>query len=278
METFKKILKGLWTFLNSRLFVLLLLAVIGFYIWKQISIISDYESDSIKDKQNIEALQDSLREERNRIGDYSASIAAFIASEQELKKLNMELYDALQAERGKVISLNQTIIKLIQDSVQLKDYISSLETRIDNITQITDSTFVAPWRLVYRYDEVNFDLFDGRTTIGINKLGDFINFNHLDTRIEYRESQISLIWGQKVENGFLRVFVTSSHPALTVASLSGVLIDPNDSDLFRDLMRKQKWFSGFSIGIGLHTGYDLISRKPALIVGPSINYNIYNFR
>jgi hypothetical protein len=276
-ETGKKVLKGLWVFLNSKLFIFLVILGICFYIWQQINLIPSYDNEIIKRDQNIAALNDSIRIERNKSGDLTASISAFIATEKELKELNSSLYNALQAERGKVISLNQTIIKLIQDTTALQKYVDNLNTRIDNITRINDSTFVAPWRLVYYYNPTNFDLFDGQTFIEIGRIGDFLNLKHLDTKIIYRESQIELIWGQKIENDKLRVFVTSSHPALSVASLSGVLIDPNDSDYIKNLITKRKWFNGFSVGLGSTIGYDPLRGQYSLVFGPNISFNIYSW-
>jgi hypothetical protein len=142
--------------------------------------------------------------------------------------------------------------------------------------KINDSTFVAPWTLAFTYDSTNYDVFRGRTQIGVVSKDPFV-LRHKNTYLLERKTQIELTWGEKVEKGKLRIFVKSNYPGFTVKSMEGVLIDPNNNPLFRDLMKKRHWFTGFGIGPELTTGWNILQAKPAIVVGVGIHYNIYEF-
>jgi hypothetical protein len=227
-------------------------------------------------EQNESALNDQLKTEKTKNGQLLVSIDGYIATEKELKSLSNKLWQEVNDQKGKVISLTNVVIRLQQDSIQLQKTIDHLRTVIGELRKINDSTYEAPWTLAYTYDSLNYDVFAGRTQIGITSK-DPLLLRHKNTYMFNRTTQISLTWGQKVEKGKLRIFVESSYPGFTVKSLEGVLIDPNTNPLMRDLMKKRHWFTGFGIGPNISTGWNVLEAKPALIIGVGLHYNIYNF-
>jgi hypothetical protein len=226
--------------------------------------------------QNISALTDSLKFERTKNGELLVSVDGYIATEKELKKLNKNLWDEVHAQKGKVISLTNVIVVLRQDSTQLAKTVDKLNTIIGTMQKLDDSTFIAPWTLAFTYDSTNYDVFRGRTQIGISSKDPLV-LRHKNTYMLDRKTQIELTWGEKVEKGKLRIFVESSYPGFTVKSMEGVLIDPNNNPLFKDLMKKRHWFTGFGIGPNISTGWNVFEAKPAVILGVGIQYNIYEF-
>ena len=147
---------------------------------------------------------------------------------------------------------------------------------IERLTKIDENTYAAPWSLTYRYDSVNFDVFTGRTYIQIGNK-DPLELLHVDTELTNRLTQIDLVWGQKVENKALRVFIQSGYPGFTVAQMQGVLIDPNTNPYIKSLLKKKHWFTGFSVGIGASGGFNITDGKYGLVVGPTIMWKIYDF-
>ena len=130
--------------------------------------------------------------------------------------------------------------------------------------------------MTYVYDSTNFDIFLGSTRIGVvNKHP--LELVHLRSELTSRVTQIDLTWGQKVENGVLRVFIQSAYPGFTVAQMEGVLIDPSTNPFLRDLMKQKRWFSGWSVGVGASAGFNVTTGKWGLVVGPTIQYNIYSW-
>lgn len=275
-ETKKINWKKIWGFIKSKVFIALVIIALIVINVIQCSHIKELKrQQEISDQNNI-ALNDSIKYEKQKNGDLQASIAIYIASEKELKDLNRDLYNRIKEQDGRIISLGEAIIQLKQDSATLARYLVEKEKLIEELQKVDENTYAAPWELTYRYDSTNFDVFTGKTYIGVS-LKDSLQLFHLDTELIKRLTQIDLIWGQKVEKGQYRVFLQSGYPGFTAAQLQGVLIDPNTNPDIRRLIKEKKWFNGFSVGFGATGGFNITTGKYGLVVGPTITYNIYNF-
>jgi hypothetical protein len=264
-----KILKLIWTFINSKLFGYAIGIIVIIFIAQMCHNNSNLKHEVSNQKQNQYALMDTLTKEKLKNGSLQVSIAGFISSEKDLKSLNRNLYDEIQLQEGKVISLNKIVVSLKQDANQLSKYADSLKTVINKPIKINDSTYIIPWTLAYKYDKdsTNYDIFEGQTKIGLNnKLP--IQLNNEGSKLISRNTQIELVWGQKWEKGKLKIFANSSYPGFSAKSLEGVLIDQSS---------KKHWFNGFSVNIGIMPTYDFINKKTIIVIGPCIGYSIYNW-
>jgi len=256
--------------------IFILLTILIVFVYKQSSTIQELRRQNANLNQNIIALNDTIRYEQLKSGSLQASIASYISTEKQLKELNSNLYKLIKEQNGKIVSLNNSIINLIQDKELLKKYVNEKETLIDEILQINENTFIAPWTLSFSYGDSNFDTFTGNTSIRVDKVYP-LEITHLNTELIRRNTQINLTWGQQVENNTLRVFVRSNYPGFSVSQLEGVFIDPNTNPFFKGLMKKKVWFSGISLGIGTSVGYNLTTGKYGMVIGPTLTWNIYNF-
>ena len=210
--------------------------------------------------QNIDALNDSLKIERRKKGELLVSISGYVATEKELKTLNKDLWEKVQGQNGKILSLNHVIVQLSQDTAILNKYLVEKDTKIQNLLKVDSNTYIAPWSLKYVYDVNNFDIFTGKTYIGIDK-SDSIKLVHVNTELIKRVTQIDLVWGQKAENDKLRVFIQSNYPGFTVKQMEGVLIDPTNNPFFKKIEKKKHWFTGFSVGLGATGGFNVTNGK-----------------
>ena len=274
------IIKGIWTVINSRIFLVLLFVLALMYGLQQCSQNTELErQQKIKD-QNISALTDSIDFHKKRSGELIITIDGYISSVKKLEDLNTNLWKDVRNQRGKVLSLNNLILQLNQDKRDLQKYIDNINTRFDSIMHLYDSTYVIPWQLAYTYDSTNFDIFNGQTIMSAVydplTIGE-IRVQNLGSVMLHRQTQVDLTFGQKIVNDKLKIFVTSKYPGFTATSLQGVLIDPNDNPYIRELIKKRHWFTGFSIGVGISPGYDFLNMRPGLVVGPTFNFNIYEF-
>ncbi len=265
----------LLTIIKSKIFLYILLAItiaiLGFMYQHQ----QNLKIRAQVDLQNEAALYDSLRIERNSVGGLIASRASFIASEKELRALNSDLADEVDAEKGKVVSAGRIIFRLKQDTTTLRDALKDKEPPLEPI-QINDSTYHIPWNLMYVYDSINYDYYVGVTEIEIG-IGNPYKVRHIFTELKSRDSRINLTFGQKVEDGQLRVFAKSNYPGFLPEQLDGVLIDPNKNPFIKGLIKKRHWFTGFGVGVSGTLGYDMFSGKPGLIFGPSIHYTVFSW-
>jgi len=268
--------KKIWTFIKGKIFIAIVIAGLVGFNAMQCSRIQDLKRQQSISEQNIIALNDSLKYERTNSGELIVSIAGYIASEKELKTLNKNLWERVKAQDGKIITLNRAIVQLIQDTTELRKYLVEKDKLIEKLLKVDENTYVAPWSLTYKYDSTNFDIFTGKTYIGvINK--DPLELKHIDTELTKRLTQIDFTWGQKIEKDQLRIYIQSNYPGFTVAQMEGVLIDPNTIPYVKDLMKKRHWFTGFGVGPTFNLGYDFLHNQPAAIIGVGIHYNVYEW-
>lgn len=298
MEKIKKFLKGLWTFLNSRLFVVALLSLLLLFLVNTCSNLREERRENIIHENNEKTLTDSIQILKNKNGELEATKTILIASEKELKELNKKLYDDVNAEKGQVISLNNIVFQLKQDKNLLESHISYLESLMGKPIQTNDSTYIIPWTLRYNWDKnpsdsLNYDIYKGETRVGIfanenfiwkdgltndQLLRDAFSLKHYSTYLTERTTQIKLTFGEKIVDGKFNVFVSTEYPGFNPKSLEGVFIDPNTNPNIKKLMKKKQFFPGtWSLGAGPSVGYNILTAKPYFGVGVNLNYTIFQF-
>ncbi len=268
METLRKIFE----FLNSKIFGYILVAILTIFIINMCNRNNSLEEEINRKNNNIEALSDTLKQEQLKSGELQASIQGFIAKNEELRLLNEDLYEQVEEEKGNVITLTNIIFKLQQDTTDLRKYIDSLKTFYEDPIQINDTVWEVNWSLAFTYDEYNYDAYSGRTTIGVFLPEDNLRITHIGTEMLDRDSQMRLTWGQTIEDGRLRIFARTAHPAFKAQLLEGVYVDYGDLEELR-----RNWFTGFGLGPSLTIGYDVINQRPTFVIGASIHYNIFQW-
>ena len=294
MEKLKIFLKGLWTFLNSKVFQYIIVIIIILFLLKTCGNNKELKRDNIIKEQNLSAKTDSLRLEKTKSGGIQVSIAGYISSIEDLEKLDSSLYADVKAEKGKVLSLNVLNAKLIQDKKKLQESYDSLKSIMGKPIKINDSTYVFPWTIVETYDANNSATYVGWTKVGVNIKPDYIfNSNtsisdvlkkgllveHYGSRLDSVSTKIEIKFGQKVENKQLRVFAETDFPGFSPEQLKGTLVDPNTIPYLKGLMKEHKVLfpNTWSTGIGVSSGYNLMTGKPYLGFGVNLTYNIYQF-
>jgi len=276
MEKLNKIIKIIWTILNSRIFYIVMIILLVMFGLKKCSNEHNLRIDNDILEQNVSAYNDTIRLFKSKNGDLQAEKEIYIKSYKELKEENSDLYKRVKSQKGHIISLNRSIIKLKQDTSILHDSIRYLHSIIGQAVKIDSNTWMLPWELKYTWDKTNYDIFKGKTFVSVSNDGE-LKLKHDNTLLYYRESQIDVEFGEKVVDGKYNVFIKSAYPGFTPSALEGVFIDPNTNKDIKKLMKKDHWFTGFSVGISVTLGYDLVGQKPGLVVGPSLTYNIYNW-
>lgn len=277
----------IFKFLTSKTFLFLIVLVLAILIGRSCAKTRDYQRIVNIREQNITALIDTIKRERTKSDRQLVTIAGYIATIKDLEKFNQDLYKEVMDQEGNVLSLNNIIFQLRQDSSQLRSYVNYLESVINQPIKLNDSTFKLTWTKRYDWDNLNYDIYQGQSFVGLsvksgytwkdafdNKFG-IIDMRHYDTEILDRISQVDITLGQKIEDKQLRIFVQTDYPGFTAKSLSGILIDPNTNKDIQDLLIKKRWFPNtFSVGVGPSFGYNIFSNKIYLGIGVNISYNL----
>ena len=283
---FKNFGKGAWTLLNSKVFFAVVIVLLFIFGLNQCSTKRDLKVDNAKLEQNVVAARDSVYTFMTKNGQLQSEKAIYIKSEKELKEENSDLYKRIKNQDGSIISLNRAIVRFEQNEKILNDSINTLNKIIGKAVQVDKNTWMIPWQLNYDWDATNHDYFKGQTfvSVDINPDGSFklksdgsLNIKHDNTRLLNRDSQIDLEFGEKVVDGKYNVYIQTKYPGFKAEQMEGVFIDPNTNKDIQSLIKKDHWFTGFSIGISVTPGYDVIGQKAAIVVGPSLTYNIFSW-
>lgn len=277
MEKIKNAIKYIWIIINSKVFLLVLVGLFLFFLFRSCGNGRELKRQSSIDKQNVSALKGQIKIEKTKNKSLQASVDGYIANEKTLTDLNNNLSREVNDQKGKVLSLSRTVVTLKQDKAMLEKYADSLESVAGTPVELGGGNYDIPWTLSYTYDSLNFDKFKGRTRINLGP-NPTNPISHLNTQLLSRTSSINLTFGQKVEDNKLRVFVTSNYPGLTPTSLEGVLIDPNSSPYIKKLMKKKMFLPNvWSVGVGGTMGYDFLNNRPALVFGVNVSYSLYQW-
>jgi len=296
------ILKKIWEFLNSKVFLYIIIIAAIIWLTNMCSSNHDAKIDKKIADQNIEALKDSVLMEKKKNGEIKGSKAAFISSLDSLKNLNRGLYKQIKDQKTEVISLSNAVIQLKQDTAILR---AKLRSTLDPTIKLNDSTYLLGWELRYNWDSLNYDVFKGTTKVEISfnnssikvietkiilndlpldsifskkLLYDAMAVKQTDTRLVGRTSQISLTFGQEVVKDKLRIFIQSKYPGFDVKSMEGYFIDPNTDPYIKSLMKKRQWFPGtWNFSLGSSLGYNILTGKPYFGVGASFGYTFYQW-
>lgn len=270
-----KYLEAIWKFINSKVFVYVVIIILILLFARQCKRGADLKRENIKKDQNVAAADSIINIYKNKNGELTAEKTIWILSEKELKEENKELYDLVKNQKGRIISLNTTVLKLEQDATILHDSINYLHATIGDAEQLNKTEWNLPWELQYTWDANNCDIFKGHTIVDVDTNTNMVT--HKNTLMDFRDSRIDLVFGEKVVDGKYNVFITSKYPGLTPKSMKGVFIDPNTNKDIKKLIGKKHWFTGFSLSIGITPTWDFIQKQPTIVIGPALGYSIYQW-
>lgn len=267
----KKIIRKIWEFINNKFFGYIIAMIFMAFVLGLCNNNSNLRDEIERYNNNISALTDTIKTEKLKNGDLESSINGYIGDVKDLKKFNKRLADQLKNAKGEVVTLNNIIFTLKQDSAELQKALDELKAKYNKPTKVNDSTWNVDWTLPFVYDSTNYDIFTGRTQIGLEGNSEFlktIDLIHNKTWLLERDSQIGLTWGQRYEEDKLKIYAKTAHPAFKAKLLEGTYVD---------LPEERHWFNGFGIGPTFNIGYDFLHNQPVIVVGMGIHYNVYRF-
>ena len=105
-------IRGIYTFITSKTFLVIILLVIILMLGRSCARTRDAQRIIDINEQNIAALTDEIKVEKRKNGRLEASIAGYVLSEKDLKKLNENLYNEVVEQKGKVLTLSKIVFQL----------------------------------------------------------------------------------------------------------------------------------------------------------------------
>lgn len=241
-------LKGL----DLRIILLILVFLLSGFTYWQISKKNEFKERLEVQRNNIAALQDSVRDYRTKTGELGQEKLALQVTVEDLKIANEELSEELEKEKGNV----KTITKV--------------ETVVERDTVFVDSSRISQVGLnSYKIDWTHYEDGKGwsRRVSGYSTF--YFNFNNdtpygPETVITTDFLNTSIVTGIVERDGKKTIFVRSAYPYMTFTKINGAVID---DELYSS---PKRWGIGPSLGYAL----DVYSFRPFPYIGIGVNYNI----
>lgn len=230
-------------------------AVFGYYQYDKVKGLEF--QDAIKEN-NIKALNDTVRVEKNEIGQLQYTKQSLIADKNNLSSLNKKLGDEVKNQKGEIIFLSSTVAKLRGDTNKVV---------VHEIEKISDSEYVISGSMENIYDTLNYRSVKFKSKIRVDSNR---NVTVLNSKMEKDDFSFNVITGLKEENNNLRIFVRSDYPGLVFSKIDGALIDPRKSKTIKSFFPDKKWGLGFQTGVGLGICNQV---TPCVFVGIGVSYN-----
>jgi hypothetical protein len=189
MNIIESIFKGLWNYIKSDsrvvYWIIILILIIVLIFTSKSCQNAKFESEIAK--QNIVALQDTLRVEKNKNGENQYLKLSLLSNIDDLKNLNKSLYEEVQKIDGKVLAMSKTIVTIkgtLENVPQDRTSDSPITLKNDTLTanykyqdsgktwnrsivgksvllmkNVTDSTYAQPLYDVLSEDRMNLTVF-----------------------------------------------------------------------------------------------------------------------
>jgi hypothetical protein len=219
-------------------------------------------------EQNQLALADSVRVEKNKVGDLEYSRNILVAEKGELENLSQDLAEELDKEKGKVHQLTKYVVELKNqppDTVKINN----------TLIVYADGSNGLEWEYDTIYNEEN-----SRSLAGVSKFHIDSNgvVTPLETEIKKDEIKFNIVQGLREKDGNVEMFVRSDYPGFSVGDLESAIIDPYKHPVLKKYTKKKRWGLGPFIGGGLGVNmWPSPNVGFGVMVGVSVHYSLIQF-
>lgn len=212
-------------------------------------------------KANITALTDSLKIEKNKLGEVVKSKSLLIMDINDLKNTNSDLNNEINKLSSKD---KRNLVEINKLKITIDMLVDSLERlQPGPIVVVNDSTKSYPFSKINKFRELKWDV-----DVTNKKDGTEI----VTSTIKADKIYADLVINKTKEKNNLVLSVSSSNPYVNVTNIDGSVIDLNAYNSYQ----KPKLF-----GIGLHVGYGLSTNNGVVFLSPYIgvglSYNLIRF-
>lgn len=239
--------------------LLIIVAVLLILLFRQCNQTSNLKNQLSLQSLNIDALHDSIRIEKNKLGEETYLKKILLTDKENLEKLNSDLAKELKIAKGKVIALEKINANIASDT----QYVNN------TITLYTNGNYSLDWKFDTTYSQGNYRRFSGSSFFNIDTIYNKVNPGR--TRINEDEIGFSFVTGIREKDKALEIFITPRYPNMKITNIEGAIIDPSKSSVLRMMFPRRKWNIGPYVGLGISAGSGF---NGEFMIGPSLNIGI----
>ena len=244
------------------------IAVLCLLLFRQCDSNLDLKSQMSIQNTNLDALKDTVRVQKNKAGEDTYVIKTLLADKKSLEKLNKDLKEELDKQKGKVIVIERVVTETKVDTQYVNNYLSSYG----------NNKFSLDWKYDSTFSVNNYRKFSGKSFFTV----DTINNKVLPgiTRIDQDEMGFSFVTGIREKDKSLEIFVTPKYPGMKITQIEGAIIDPAKSEALKTMFPNKKFSVGPYVGVGIGAGVGINGSPifgPVFNIGVGLQYSIIKF-
>lgn len=254
---------------RQRNILLIIILLLLFGAWFGYNKYATMKTDLAISQQNEAALADSVRVEKNKVGDLTYSKNILIADKKNLEDLNADLAEELSKTKGKVRELNKIITQIEADTVYIPTEV------VIYVNDDSTKTYGLSWEHDTTYSENNFRQLAGVSKFDLDSNG---IITPLETIITKDLINFSLTTGLREKDGNIEIFATSPYPNLVVTEMNGAIIDPKKHPVIKKFTKKKRFGIGPYVGVGIGVNTTpTVNVGLGFQIGIGVHYDIFRF-
>lgn len=253
--------------LNPKILIIILTTIIIVLLFSFIKSCENNNSDKNLLNQNLIALKDNLRYEKNKSNELLTVSTSYIMDIDELKKFNQDLYKEYIKEKNNIKILTKTEIQIQEFPVNIDNQI---EIKNDGLTYIT-------WN--YNKDTIGFmQKLSGTSKIKVDTSNNILNIIDYGTTINENSINLTLINTIRYNksNNLYESVVYSPYQNIKFNVKTN--IDPSMTKYSKEdsfIIGPTLGFVGFSGN--WTTGNNIVNNGLSWYIGVGITYNLLSF-
>ena len=208
--------------------------------------------------QNMKAIFDSIRYIRTRLGDTMATRAIYIATLEQLKNMNKDLYNKINSIGGNVASIIDSKLSVSLPGVSVGN----------DLKRINDSLYALNFNYTYVDSGLSSEI-GGRSQFYYNGRNIYADRSYIDRNV----IKMDLTYGFREDSGYYYVFAQSPSRYVKFNSLNGAYVIKKNSTMpFTPEQKKSR----FSIGPTCGIFYGMNEKKFDVGLGFCMTYSLFN--
>jgi len=258
------------TELKKRKDILLLvaIAILCILLFKQCDSNADLKSQLYIQNENLDALKDTVRLQKNKAGEATYVKKTLLADKKTLEKLNKDLKEELDKQKGQVIVIERVVTETEVDTHYVNNY----------LTAYGNNKFSLDWKYDSIFSPDNYRKFSGNSFFTVDTINNKVVPGK--TRINEDELGFSFVTGLREKDKSLEIFVTPNYPGMKITKIDGAVIDPSKSEVLKKMFPNKKFSFGPYVGVGIGAGYGLNGNPiagPVFNIGFGLQYSLIKF-
>lgn len=268
MNFIQTILNNLWNYIksDSRAFYWITIIILIIVLIFTSKSCNNAKLESEMAKQNIAALQDNLRVEKNKSGETQYLKLSLLSSIDNLKSLNKDLYEEVKKMDGKVLAMSKTVISMKGTLEGIpQDRSSDKPIALKNDTLTTNFSFVDSGKTWSRK-------ISGKSVVLMKNITDSTYARPLYDIIDEDKMNLTVFASiRKRESDDMYEYVLRTDYPNTKLDVDG-FIDPKMFNNSLSNNTEDKWIIGPYVGVGVINN---LSITPNFGIG--ITYKLIGF-